>query len=641
MEQNVQKNGLVNLVAALLIFIAALVVTTYAHSLAGQTASVFLGLGMLVAFVGWFQTRLEENERLEKMEVEEFARTRGESALFETKESEVFAARRLRGQFEKYFVPGFSVLLFVLEAGGAWQLWRWIGRAAGGVAPERAMASLSLFAIFALGLFLLGRFSVTIARLENLRLLRPGANFLLAGAYVCFFAALGIAGTEASFPKTDVFVARAGCVLLGLMAVETLITLLLEIYRPRVKGKVVRALYDSRLIGLLAQPESLFTTAAQALDYQFGFKVSETWFFQLLRRSLPVLVLAQLAVLLLSTCLVFIEPGEQGVLEHFGQLNPVDKTRSVLNPGGHLLWPWPIDRVYRYRTGQIQTFDVGFTPDAQSQAAQTILWSVAHPGITEVNFLVGNLEPATVTNSLADSTAGTAASLAEITKVAPVGLIDVSLPVQFQITNVLDWAYVNAGQTNLLQDLATRDLVQYLAGVDLNAVLSHLRIEAAEQLKSRIQADANQRRLGVKILFVGVQDIHPPVKVAGDYENVVAAGQQRIADTNNAVADAIQTNALAGAQAFSDVSQAEASRLQTEVSAWSRAALFTNQIAAYSAAPAVYRQRAYFQAFPQITANARKYILLTTNTHNVLIFDLEDKIRADLLSLNPNPTNSP
>ncbi len=221
------------------------------------------------------------------------------------------------------------------------------------------------------------------------------------------------------------------------------------------------------------------------------------------------------------------------------------------------------------------------------------------------------------------------------------GLIDVSIPVQFQITNVLDWAYNNADPTNLLQDLATRDLVHYLAGADLNAVLSHLRTKAAAQLKREIQADADRHHLGVKILFVGVQDIHPPVKVAGDYEKVVAAGQQRIADTNNAVADAIQTNALAGAQAFADVNQARAAQVQTEVSAWARAGLFTNQIAAYDAAPSVYRQRAYFQMFPAATANARKYILLVTNTHDVLIFDLEDKIREDLLNLNPNPTNSP
>ena len=87
MERNVQKTGLVNLAAALVIFIAALAVTAYVNSLAGQAAAIFLGLGTLVAFTSWFQMRLEENERLEKLEVEELARTRGATTLFETKDA--------------------------------------------------------------------------------------------------------------------------------------------------------------------------------------------------------------------------------------------------------------------------------------------------------------------------------------------------------------------------------------------------------------------------------------------------------------------------------------------------------------------------------------------------------------------------
>jgi regulator of protease activity HflC (stomatin/prohibitin superfamily) len=373
----------------------------------------------------------------------------------------------------------------------------------------------------------------------------------------------------------------------------------------------------------------LFTTAAQALDYQFGFKVSETWFFQLLQKSLPALLLAQLAVLLLSTCVVFVEPGEQAVLERFGRLLG---ERSILNPGAHFKWPWPMDKVYRYRTDQIQTFDVGFTPEAQGEETRTIVWNVAHAGIKEITFLVGNRESAMVTNQSAEA--------GSLLKAPPVSLIDISIPVQFQITNVLDWAYRNADQTNLLGDLATREVAHYLAGVDLNSVLSRTRLEAAWELRQRIQAEADQNGLGVKIIFVGVQDIHPPVSVAGDYEQVVAAGQQMIAATNAAVADAIQTNALAGAAAFSAVAGAEATRQQIELSAYARADLFTNQLAAYQAAPAVYRQRAYFRMFPEATANARKYILLATNTHDVMIFDLEDKIREDLLNLNV-PTNSP
>ena len=625
MERNVQKNGLVNLVAAVVIFIAAFVVTTYVNSLAGQAGSIFLGLAVLVTFTGWFQMRLDENERLERLEVDELARARGESTLFESKHAEMFPAQRVRTQFERFFVPAFGVLLFVLEAGGAWLLGRWIAKNTGGVVPERALPSLSLFAIFALLLFLLGRFSVTIARLENHRLLRPGASFLLAGAYVCALTAAGLAGIEAKFPLADLWIARGLCVLLGLMAVEMLITLLLEIYRPRVKGKIARPLYESRLVGLLAQPESLFTTAAQTLDYQFGFKVSETWFFQLLQKNLLVLLLAQLAVLFLSTGVVFVDAGEQAVLERFGR--PV----GVLEPGAHFKLPWPADKIYRYRTEQIQTFDVGYTPDAQTGLQKTILWSLPHA--KEENFLVGNRAPVTIPDANTDTN--------NTLKAPPVSLITVSIPVQFQITNVLAWAYTNANPAGLLQDLATREVVRFLAGVDLNEVMSSARLEAAQTLQAQIQSAANEHQLGAKIIFVGLQDIHPPTPVAGDYEKVVGAEQTKLAAILAAQAEAIRTNALAIARAFTTTNLADAERVQLVTAKFAEAALFTNQIPAFEAAPSVYKQRTYFQAFASATANARKYVLLVTNTSDVVIFDLEDKIRDDLLNLNvPSSPNS-
>src|SRR5205085_10616907 len=132
------------------------------NSLAGQAAAVFLGLGVLVTFVSWFQMRLEENERLEKLEMDELARSRGAS-LFEAKDAGSFPARNAREQFEKYFVPGFTVLLLLLEAGGAWLLWFWSGTDPVVLMDEYAPVSLSLFAMFALVFFLSVVFSVTIA----------------------------------------------------------------------------------------------------------------------------------------------------------------------------------------------------------------------------------------------------------------------------------------------------------------------------------------------------------------------------------------------------------------------------------------------------------------------------------------------
>ena len=624
MELNTQKNGLVNLVVAVMIFIAALAAAVYVNSLAGRVAAIFLGLGVLVALLGWFQLRLEENERLERLELDELAQSKGGSALFTSKESEVFPARRAREQFEKYFVPGFCILLFLLEAGGAWVLWLWSGITTSSLAVELSALAVAAFAISALILFLVGRFSVTMVRLENNRLLRGSANFLLAGAYVCAFTSLAILTAQFEGNHFDVLAARILCVLLGLMAIEQALTLLLEMYRPRLKGKVARPLYDGRLVGLLAQPESLFTTAAQTLDYQFGFKVSETWFFQLLKKNLLLLLLAQLAVLALSTCFVFVNPGEQVVLEHFGQ--PVV---PPLDPGPHLKLPWPWDIAYRYQTERIQSLYVGFTPTEGKDDVRVVLWTVAHDN--EDNFLVGSSQQNEIQKQDADTNSPA--------RTPAVGLISVSIPVQFQITNVMDWAYDNSDPTHLLSALASQEVVRFLAGVDLNQVMSAERFAAADQLRQRIQASADEHHLGTKITFVGLQDIHPPTKVAKDYESVIGAKQMRLASNLVARAQAVITNDVSTAMAFSTNCAAESARVQLETSAFARAALFTNQLPAFESAPSVYKQRIYFSMFGDATVNARKYLLLVTNTHNVVIYNLEDSIRSDLMNLKvPNDT---
>lgn len=618
MDRKTQSKGLVNLLVLLVLGAAVFAVGRFANSLAALVASVFFGLGTLVAFVSWFQMRLEDREAAERMEIEELARTKTSSTLFEDKEAAFFPARSSRMQFEKYFVTGFMVVMLILEIAGTVFLWRGLNQIDfTGIPANRMMIATGLFAGLALILFMGGRFMVTIARVENNRLLRAASNFVLLGSYLSIFCAAAMVGDKVDFPKADLYLAKCFSALLALVALETLITLVFEIYRPRLKGKVARPLYDSRVIGLLAQPEGLVATAAQTLDYQFGFKVSETWFFRMMKERILQVLILQFVLLILSTCVVFIEPGEQALLERFGK--PVAKS-EVLNPGPHFKLPWPVDKIYRYRTEQIQTLSVGFTPEAEEHEETLVLWTVAHS--KEENFLVANREQASAESEIA--TAG-------VKKSPPVSLITVSIPVQFQITNLVDWVYNHENGEELLQQIATREVVRFLVSADINEIMSHSRLESAQALEKRIQDAANAQKLGAKILFVGLQDLHPPVKVAGEYEKVVAAIQHRQALIIRAEGEALRTNNLAGAQALSVTNLAEAARIKLELTASARAAAFTNQIPAYNAAPSVYVQRLYAQTFPRAVANARKYILVSTNTDHVITFDLQHNATDDFI----------
>src|SRR5580765_7633506 len=105
MERNIQKNGLINLFVLLVVAVAGFAVARFANSLTGQVTSGFLVLGVLIAAVSWFQMRLEERERLEKLEFDEITKTGSGSTLFKTQEADTFPASRSREQFERFFVP--------------------------------------------------------------------------------------------------------------------------------------------------------------------------------------------------------------------------------------------------------------------------------------------------------------------------------------------------------------------------------------------------------------------------------------------------------------------------------------------------------------------------------------------------------
>jgi hypothetical protein len=82
---------------------------------------------------------------------------------------------------------------------------------------------------------------------------------------------------------------------------------------------------------------------------------------------------------------------------------------------------------------------------------------------------------------------------------------------------------------------------------------------------------------------------------------------------------------------------AEVEAVRRKSIAAARAASFTNQIPAFRAAPDVYRQRAYLQALAREAGDARKYVIATTNTDDVILFNLEDKFQRDLLDIQIPP----
>jgi len=610
MEKNVSKIGLINLLTLLFTGGCVTWMAFYSGSTTVFVSIAFITMGLIVGCVSCFQMRLESREWNEHLEVEGLKRDSENSTLFST-DTELYPARRAREQFDKYFVPLFTIILTVAQGTTAWFLWKWIDTA-DKLAPEKALLTIALLGVTGLLLFVIGRYSAGLSRIANQRLLQASASYLMLGSVLCMVGAIVHALIWLGYPFLDKIIGKILIVFLAVVALETLLSLIMEIYRPRVRGTGGRVLYESRLIGLLGQPDGLIRTAAEVLDYQFGFKVSETWVYRFLENALAWIVLAQLTLLFLSSSVVVIGPNEEAILERFGK--PV-QGKEILTSGLHFKYPWPIDRVFRYPTREVQTIYVGFNPESEVSKSKLILWTVSHYK-DEFNMLLASKD---VAIGASDSSAEQA---------VPVNLLSVNIPVQYHVKDIKKWLLQHADSHTLLENIANREVISYLTSKDIDQIMADGRLQAGEDLKAKIQAKAEA--LGAEIIFVGLDGIHPPVKVADAWEAVIGSLQEKETTVLNATAYAANKLPNSYAEATNIVFLADTHGNTKTNLAYAQAQSFENQCKAWSASPSVYYHRSYLESFANATKNTRKFIIGSTNNTETFLLNLEDRLNKDL-----------
>ena len=241
------------------------------RSLVGGAAALHLLLSAAVWGVVLLTTQGERRAALEALEEERLAAlaAEGRQALFTPRGGaggEGAGLERLRG-------AGHALLTFLGAAGAIGGAGYLAYRLPGDpVTPSLGVAACLGAAAFTL--LLLGRYAFAIQG-PHQPLLGAGARRSLSGATWSLVACLSLAAQHKGLTQADLL----GYLLLGLEAllgVEALLLLLLEAYRPRRAGEVSRPAFDSRLLGLLSAPSDVARSIARAVDYQFGFSLSET-----------------------------------------------------------------------------------------------------------------------------------------------------------------------------------------------------------------------------------------------------------------------------------------------------------------------------------------------------------------------------
>jgi len=619
-----------------------------------------------VLVIQFHQRALAEQE---KLDLSQLAKTKEGPTIFQTKDERTtmfnVAQRRLQ-LLEKWFVPIFSVAIAAYQLAIGLFLLKTILPAGQFEAKQPLVCAICMTAVAFVG-FLISRYATGMAAQLQWKPLRAGGSILLAIAVFSFALAISLALAQFKIFTVINVINFVIPILLLILGLETSLNVILDIYRPRLKDQYTRSAFDSRLLGIINEPGGIFRTAASAIDYQFGFKVSQTWFYKLLEKAVvPLLIFATVTLYLLSS-IVVVHPEQQAIIEHFG--NPA----RTIGPGLAFKWPWPIDIAYKHPTKKIMEISIGFVPKIDEKTGEVIreplLWGKEHYE-QEYHLLVAS-----------EHTGGKLAPGA-----VPVSLVIAAVPVQYRIKDLHSFIYNHSEPEKLLESICYRELTKFAASAkievttsdDMNkSLLSAGRAEAKEILTQKIQSAADEAGLGVEIVFLGLQGIHPPPEVAPDYQKVVGAVQKKqaliltaqaernrvlsalagsVEDANSLYSLAAEyQNAkeknqtekiekleddldLAFAQAkgdiFSTLRQARSYAFEKATLARATGQRFASQLKAYKAAEEIYKSEQRLMVLEEALQNIRKYVVVADqNDTQVFIIDVTEKPTPSLYEL--------
>jgi regulator of protease activity HflC (stomatin/prohibitin superfamily) len=246
-------------------------------------------------------------------------------------------------------------------------------------------------------------------------------------------------------------------------------------------------------------------------------------------------------------------------------------------------------------------------------------------------------------------------------------LLNAYLPVQWRIkeNGLRDYALScvpdpqDPSENERLRDIAEAEITRYFLAHDVDQLLGPGRAEAGAALRRRIQEAADQARLGVEVVFVGMSGLHPPAEgeVASKFHEPVLAQQERqimleearqyrtqvlteaagsmdqaerlLAGIRDAREAGLTPEVLgllqsSGGQVARKISEARAFRWTYENAARAEAERFSKELLAQAQAPRVYRQRRYLEVLSEGLANARKYLLIANRDRLTIRLDLKD-----------------
>ncbi len=280
-------------------------------------------------------------------------------------------------------------------------------------------------------------------------------------------------------------------------------------------------------------------------------------------RLIPVLV-----SFYLFSGIYVVNPNQKAVVERFG------KPRvhlGTIGPGLHYLIPWPVDRVRLVDAMRVRRLVIGSEVSPKTAMA---LWTNKHY-IREFNLLTGeNI------------------------------FVDTSVVVNYTVSSVLDFVYQTTAPEKLLEKICYSVLLREMAGSRFFRMVTTERDTLEQRLTEGIQKAIDRLHLGLRVRSVDLRDVHPPTRVAQDFEEVVGAAVDYETFINEARGYRNGLIPQARAEGLAMKGKAQARSRELVLKSRGDIRRFTSHLKEYQKAPGFHRYRYLMEAaetyFPRL-----------------------------------------
>ncbi|MFC1474731.1 protease modulator HflK [bacterium] len=393
------------------------------------------------------------------------------------------------------------------------------------------------------------------------------------GVWIFMIAAVSLFMRGLKFPMWEAAICKIITIFIILLVAEMLARAVGAMFSPKQTYDKITIKIDFLFLRILVSKANPVSSFFESLEEYFGINLKSTWALDFAKRSLlPIAVLLAL-VGWLCTSLVMISLTEQGIHERFGK--PV--SREPLEPGLHLIYPRPIDRIVRVPVHRTNVMGIGYE---EAVVGASMLWTKAHAA-EEYSLLIGDGRD----------------------------LVSVNAELIWRVGDIYEYLYGSQNPEETLKVLAYRVLLKETVDKNLDGVLSENVETFCDRVRDAIQKEAEGHHLGIEVTAFYLKGLHPPIDVAPDYQAVISAQVDKVTRIINANVYREQTLPMTRAEALWAVNGALAQKNTRLMEAKGEAIKFTTLEKQYSVSPELFRMRRRMETLEKTLKMKPLYII--------------------------------